>query len=377
MTAFGYSFEALRGVGNVELVLDAGQRVYTFFGTNGVGKTKCLEALFQAHLLKNKTFADFLASLLHEEKLLVAKSFSLPDGSVLRVSQDNALARMTSYRELSEQAALGLQWPVVFLGAGRRADIKAGARDGHPIGTFEERRKNYFTSLLDGMNKNFSELGMGLDIATWFVTRAQSANPYQKDADNRKVEIETLLNLLHAVDERFDSSFLQLAGDNRISLKVAGQVTALEHLSSGFASLLKMLQSIISGYANFTNEVQLTHVRGIVLIDEVESHLHSAWQARIIPLLKSLFPNTTFFVATHSPLVLSQLQEGEAYLLQRDERGVVRSEKIGAPNRRAFADVLDDAFGVDLNALKRQSLEQSDQTLAKKGLLNLLQGLDS
>ncbi|MES2944635.1 MAG: AAA family ATPase, partial [Pseudomonadota bacterium] len=214
-------------------------------------------------------------------------------------------------------------------------------------------------------------------LEEWFVTLAQSANPYQKQEDNRKVEIDTLLQLLHQVDGRFDPTFLQIAGDNRVSLKVHDQITELRHLSSGFASLLKMLQAIISGYANFTNEVQLAHVKGIVLIDEIESHLHVEWQSKIVLLLKKLFPNTTFFIATHAPLVLTQLEEGEAYQLRRDENdGVVRSHLITAPNKQALVDVLREGFGVDVNALKRERMSPESQALAKKRLLELINDRD-
>ena len=46
---------------------------------------------------------------------------------------------------------------------------------------------------------------------------------------------------------------------------------------------------------------------GIVLIDEIELHLHPAWQRDILPRLMATFPNVQFFVTTHSPLVLAQL----------------------------------------------------------------------
>ena len=214
---------------------------------------------------------------------------------------------------------------------------------------------------------------MNFNLADWFIKRAQSANPYQKKENNRQIEIEILLKLLNAIDYRFDLNSLELIGDDRVSIGIDGQATELSNLSSGFASLLKVLQAIVAGYANFTNEVQLTHVPGIVLIDEIESHLHSEWQAKIISLLKRLFPNTTFYVATHSPLVLTQLQQGEAYVLERDPQdNVVRSSVIKAPNNRIFVDVLKDAFGVDLNAIKAQRLRTEDQTAAKEKLLALL-----
>jgi recombinational DNA repair ATPase RecF len=43
----------VKGVGSVTLTLDDSKRVFTFIGTNGLGKTKCLESLFQWFLLTN------------------------------------------------------------------------------------------------------------------------------------------------------------------------------------------------------------------------------------------------------------------------------------------------------------------------------------
>ncbi|ECV8341821.1 AAA family ATPase, partial [Salmonella enterica subsp. enterica serovar Enteritidis] len=143
-------------------------------------------------------------------------------------------------------------------------------------------------------------------------------------------------------------------------------------LSSGFISVVKIIQSIISAYSAFTNATDLLNVKGVVLIDEIESHLHIEWQTKIVPTLKNLFPNTTFYIATHSPLVLSQLAEGEAYLLKRDADGVVRSQEINSPNTRLLANVMRDTFDVDLNQLKRDNIANIDQTKVKQKLLALM-----
>ncbi|MDR0378510.1 MAG: AAA family ATPase, partial [Candidatus Accumulibacter sp.] len=174
-----------------------------------------------------------------------------------------------------------------------------------------------------------------------------------------------------------DSKVLRIDGDGRVFLSVDGQERELGELSSGYAALVKMVQAIIAGYAAFTNEVQLQNVRGIVLIDEIDAHLHPAWQARIVFCLKTLLPNTTFYIATHSPLVLVQLLNGEAYRLKRDDDGVVRNELIRHPGRRLFVDTLDDGFGIDLNKLKRDMMEHDDQTDAKRGLLDLLDQVEA
>ncbi|MDR2260044.1 MAG: AAA family ATPase, partial [Azoarcus sp.] len=147
----------------------------------------------------------------------------------------------------------------------------------------------------------------------------------------------------------------------------------LGELSSGFAALVQLVQAIIAGYAAFTNEVQLQNVRGIVLIDEIDAHLHPSWQAQIIPRLKDLLPNTTFYIATHSPLALTLLKDGEAYRLERHDDGVVRSRVVEGTSRHLFVDMLESAFGVNANALKRQAMDEHDQTEAKRRLLELLE----
>ncbi len=60
----------------------------------------------------------------------------------------------------------------------------------------------------------------------------------------------------------------------------------------------------------------------IVLIDEVDLHLHPKWQQRVIPDLTRTFPNTQFIVSTHSPQVLTTLRPEQVYLLNRLDTGV-------------------------------------------------------
>ena len=365
-----WDIQGLRGVGNVELRFDPEHRVRVLFGSNGVGKTKCLEAIAQTLLLTNKNFIEEVGGNGTEP--------GWPVMSAVEVESGQILADPSSFYPLkniaSEKFRNSLhQSPIIFLGASGRSSIKENSNSVALIGAFSERKKNYFQSILNAITqKKMSTLGMADDVQAWFVSRAQSVNPYQKDTDNRKIEIDTVLQMLNAIDGRIDSKELQIDGSGRVGLRIDGEYRELQQLSSGFASLIKLTQAIVSGYACFTNESNLRHVAGVVLIDEIESHLHAEWQSKIIPILKAALPNTTFYIATHSPIVLSQLADGEAYRLARNDDGVVRSSKISSPNKRIFADVLESAFDVDLNALKRQGMESDDQSVAKKKLLDLI-----
>ncbi|MFX0565381.1 AAA family ATPase [Kosakonia cowanii] len=222
------------------------------------------------------------------------------------------------------------------------------------------------------MQFDFGSMNMSASIQEWFISIARSSNRWQKSEDNREVEISTVLGLLHEIDQRIDPHFLEISGDDRVSLKVDGQVREISQLSSGFTSILKLIQAIVSGYGYFTNESNIQKVKGVVFIDEIESHLHLSWQANIVPLLKKLFPNTTFYITTHSSVVLAQLKEGEAYNLYRDGDGVVKTKKIAAPNKAALADILKDVFSVDLNQMKLENSSADEQQDAKANLLRLL-----
>ena len=386
----------LVGVGDVHLSLQPKQSVYCLIGENGIGKTKCLEALFKAGLVYNEQYADKRLFRVSGPRLGYQKfrTNNIPIKRRQSVTSDSNNKLISTLEKVSDnhhnflaQAFEGMNdhnLPVVFLGAQDRGGInnkqktekeylKSHSDDG--IGSKRQRINEYFDMVDQHIeDKNLNSLNMNVDIEKWVSHRARSANPYQAIEDNREVEITTLLDLLNKVDERIDSKFLEISGNNRVFIKVSDKKTELSELSSGFASILKIMQSIIAGYSYFTNETNIARVKGVVFIDEIESHLHTKWQATIIPTLKRLFPNTTFYITTHSAIVLSQLQHDEAYELYRDkEDGVVKTELIEHPNNAAFVDLLKDAFDIDINKLKLARDNAPQQKNAKKILTELLE----
>lgn len=360
------SIDGLKGVGQVEVCFEQKQRAYVVIGENGVGKTKLLEAMFQYSLIHHKVFNAGLRISIKPETIV----FSRCNEWKVPISNFNA----NTIRNHSKTEFNPISQPLIFIGSQSRGFFDQSQNRKPIAGTFEQRNEGYIQSLFQGMDQNFSNLNMNANIEQWFVLLAQSSNPYQSREDNREIEIKTVLQLLHLLDERIDSEFLEISGDERVGLKVDGQVRKLSQLSSGFMSILKIIQSIVSGYGYFTNERQLQNVPGIVFIDEIESHLHLSWQAKIVPTLKKLFPNTTFYITTHSSVILSQLKEGEAYRLKRENDGIVRLLKIAAPTNASMVDILKDVFGIDMNAQKLNLVEPSDQTHAKKQLLELITG---
>ena len=103
-------------------------------------------------------------------------------------------------------------------------------------------------------------------------------------------------------------------------IKVDGHwgTSELSELGDGFQALINIILDLLSWWflrENGNSDWNLEAINGIVIIDEIEQHLHPKWQKRIISLLKEKFPNIQFIIATHSPLVASANKEVDVHLL--------------------------------------------------------------
>ena len=94
----------------------------------------------------------------------------------------------------------------------------------------------------------------------------------------------------------------------------------LNTLSQGTQSILQWLTHLLIGYAAYyAYPKTLKDKPGILVVDEIDAHLHPSWQRRIIPALTNHFPNLQIFCSTHSPLMLAGLKAGQVQLLHRGE----------------------------------------------------------
>ena len=109
-------------------------------------------------------------------------------------------------------------------------------------------------------------------------------------------------------------------------LQGAGEASerTIMQLGGGYRVILALVADLVSRMvqANPHRETP-REAEAIVLIDEIDLHLHPRWQQRVIPDLQRAFPNTQFIITTHSPQVLSTLKPSQIILLGRQEDGIV------------------------------------------------------
>ena len=95
-------------------------------------------------------------------------------------------------------------------------------------------------------------------------------------------------------------------------------------LSSGSQSTLLWILWVALKMLNHYDFVEgWAQQPAVLLIDEVENHLHPTWQRRVIPALLEHFPGLQIFATTHSPFVVAGLRAGQVHMLKRDVDGMV------------------------------------------------------
>lgn len=108
-------------------------------------------------------------------------------------------------------------------------------------------------------------------------------------------------------------------------------VMPITMLSAGYQSLLWIIMNLAYRWALLNPDMteDVTKVTGIVLIDEIDMHLHPKWQWNIVSALEETFPNVQFILTTHSPIVISSCQNEHLILLTDDEKVVYLENAYG------------------------------------------------
>ncbi|MFR8673295.1 MAG: AAA family ATPase [Lachnospiraceae bacterium] len=91
-------------------------------------------------------------------------------------------------------------------------------------------------------------------------------------------------------------------------------------LSDGYSSVIYIVSDLILRMDKnwlLGEEISQYNAQGIVLIDELETHLHIELQKKILPFLTEFFPNIQFIVTTHSPYILNSISNAKAYDLEK------------------------------------------------------------
>jgi predicted ATP-binding protein involved in virulence len=192
------------------------------------------------------------------------------------------------------------------------------------------------TTNTDSLHKKFIQYMVKLRL---FMLDAKEENETDEvnKIKNWFINLENSLKILFSEDD------LELKYDRtNFNFKIAygNKSFGLNELSDGYSSLLAIVTELILRMEAQSNKAY--DMQGVVLIDEIETHLHVELQKKVLPFLVGFFPKIQFVVTTHSPFVLSSLSNAVICDLERKE--IIDSERFV---NASYSQIVKNYFEVD------------------------------
>jgi predicted ATP-binding protein involved in virulence len=222
------------------------------------------------------------------------------------------------------------------------------------------------------------------DFNRFFAWFKWQENIHRQDGNNKRYEIirAAIYQMISDEQNTFDNLHINWRENPNGDLCIEKNQVLLNinQLSAGEKTLMALVADLARRLiiANPKSDQPLQQ-EGIVLIDEIDLHLHPDWQRQIIPNLQKIFPNCQFIITTHSPQIISHVKPESVFILKQTENGITYSnpeESYGKNTDR----ILEDLMEVDARPPKEKQrlhelfgLIQAKKLAAAKDLINELQ----
>ncbi|HHT0395129.1 TPA: AAA family ATPase [Raoultella planticola] len=291
-------------------------------GNNGSGKTVFLNKLFNLlneSIIKtgNGHQTDAIISELRMQQRRLAEVSPGDDHYEYRKNQVTQLENRLESRKLFNISFMNENFLktnyhekkaiIRFYEATRQASISSDGK----ITSLDTLSQEYNSF---GSQKNSGIFFERYLVTTWNYALLQKGLNKIEEANKTEKWIERIINDLRQL---FEDPTLNLEFDIeslRIYIKQEGKDKyRLDQLSSGFSSILSI-------YADLLVRVELGNVErnqilGVVLIDEIDAHLHVTLQKKVFSFFKNSFPNIQFIITTHSPFVVQSVSDAVIFNL--------------------------------------------------------------
>jgi predicted ATP-binding protein involved in virulence len=221
------------------------------------------------------------------------------------------------------------------------------------------------------------------EIKSWLTNRYLLSPHAEKSSwtPQMKSNLATAKRVFSILDENIQLAEVDVRTFDVMVATPSG-VIPFEFLSSGFRSAFSLLLGILKEIEFRKLEVAAEDFSGIILIDELDLHLHPTWQQQIGGILKKTFPMAQIVATTHSPHVIQTAlpEEVVALLLESDGRVVPRPvppKKFGYLGW-TVEEILEDIMGVQDTRTKvfRDALREFDTAIEMEDEGKLSKALD-
>jgi hypothetical protein len=184
-----------------------------------------------------------------------------------------------------------------------------------------------------------------------------------------------LLNFFRIVDQLIENLTVKFkevnAETNEVMIITDDGTVPFEAISQGTTSLVGWIGIILQRlHEIYDYELDPTRRYALVLIDEIDAHLHPTWQQSLIYNLKKVFPNMQFIATTHSPLIVGGMPAAQVMRLARDDDGKIVQVQVEQEMMLGRADQIltGELFGMHttIDRFTREDKERYTHLLGKK-----------
>lgn len=324
-----------KGFESCDLNIDG--RSTIIFGVNGTGKTSILEAvnylcwnwLYRLNPAQGAAFKSLKASLVRTgvSKLEISGEFEF-DGEKFLLKKEYTKARPGKGAVVSAHKKLYDAFVEHFISAYGNEEknipifVNYGTNRSVLDIPLRIRKQHQFSkwTALERANEN------ELDYKTFFEW-FRNQEDYEAEIIREKQDLsytDIPLKCVRTAVQTMLPEFGELQVKRnplRLAVKKNGTEYSVDQLSDGEKCTLALIGDLSRrlALANQNSENPLEG-SGIVLIDEIELHMHPSWQRKVLPILCKTFPNIQFIVTTHSPQVLGEVSDQfNLFMLSEDE----------------------------------------------------------
>lgn len=383
-----------RGFEQLDIVFP--NRLAVFIGVNGAGKSALLDAicLYFVQLVKgitrNSVFGDIdydTTKDIRKGTTIAQLNFILDYHDLKDLDSTISLVKnvvynftykqpMKSFFNMLDNSNNTFSIPIFIYFQSSKEEEKKIKTYKHNSGIIFPQYWSYENAFYHSIN-NFS------DLVNWFKEEEDHEKDIiirEKNFDAKNWRLEIVRNAISKFLQNLNGNIpfsdlkidrelnpspeFKANGKYRLTIKKRNQIFDLSQLSEGERIILILASDIARRLtiANPSLENPLEG-EGIVLIDEIDLHLHPQWQREVIPALLETFPNLQFIVTTHSPQVLSKVKKESIFIL---EDGKLVKNVPNTYGRNASA-ILFEIFGVtDRPAEVQDKINRCSQLLEEE-----------
>lgn len=238
-------------------------------------------------------------------------------------------------------------------------------------------------------NENYADLAghlsvFGEDVAlTEAISWLKDLN--YKSLENNQESVHTFRNfkkLINSDDFLPHNAQLESVSSDGVFFKDGnGVIISINQMSDGYRSILSMTFELIRQlvrvygselvFKNIENGEIFIDLPGVVLVDEIDAHLHPTWQTRIGQWFLKYFPQLQFIVTTHSPLVCRAAEKGSIWRLAAPGSDEKSGEIMGLDRERLIYGNILDAYGTEVFGENVSISEESNEMLNRLAELNI------